>query len=104
MEYLVCVCAASLVGKERSKETNWSYEKVEIAASVVGHTRDYVRCMEQKSRLVFEEIDVAVTISLHFWLFLGEACGLQKMWPRGEIRARCRSGIRHRNQHSQFWG
>ena len=43
MEYLVCVCAASLVGKERSKETKWSYERVEKAARVVGRARDYVR-------------------------------------------------------------
>ena len=28
---------------------------------------------------------------------------LQKMLPRGEV-ARCRSGIRHRSRHSQFWG
>ena len=43
MEYLVCICAASLVGKERSKETKWSYERVKIAARVVGRARDYVR-------------------------------------------------------------
>ena len=29
MEYLVCVCAASLVGKVVSIETKWSYEKDE---------------------------------------------------------------------------
>ena len=43
MEYRVCICAASIVGKERSKETKWSYERVEIAACVVGRARDYVR-------------------------------------------------------------
>ena len=43
MEYSVCVCAASLVGKERSKETKWGYERVEIAVCVVGRARDYVR-------------------------------------------------------------
>ena len=42
MEYGVCVCAASLVGKERSKETKWSYERVEKAARVVGRAMDYV--------------------------------------------------------------
>ena len=42
MENVVCVCAASLVEKERSKETKWSYEKVEIAACVVGCARDCV--------------------------------------------------------------
>ena len=43
MEYRVCVCDASLVGKGRNKETKWIYERVEIAACVVGRTRDYVR-------------------------------------------------------------
>ena len=43
MEYLVCVCAASLVGKVVSKETKWSYEKVEKAARIVGRARDCVR-------------------------------------------------------------
>ena len=43
MENVVCVCAASLVEKERCKETKWSYEKVEIAACVVGRARDCVR-------------------------------------------------------------
>ena len=45
MGYRVCVCAASLVGKERSKETKWSYESVEKAARVVRRARDYVRRM-----------------------------------------------------------
>ena len=99
MEYWVCVCAASLMGKERSKETKWSYERVEIAECVVGRAKDYVRRMEQKSCLLFEEIDVAVTVSLCFWLFWGEAWVLS----RGEVVARCRSGIRHRNRHSKFW-
>ena len=40
MEYLVCVCAASLIGEEISEETKWSYEKVEIAACVVGRARE----------------------------------------------------------------
>ena len=43
MEYWVCVCAASLVGEEISKETKWSYEKIEKAARTVGHARDCVR-------------------------------------------------------------
>ena len=42
MEYRVCVCAASHVGKERSKETKWSYDRVEIAARVIGRAWDYV--------------------------------------------------------------
>ena len=101
MENRFCICAASLVGKERRKWMIWSYERVEIAARVVGHARDYVRCMEQKSCLLFEEINVEVTVSLCFWE--KREC-LQKMLPRGEVVARCRSGIRHRNWHSQFWG
>ena len=31
-------------GKERSKETKWSYERVEKAAHVVGRARDCVCC------------------------------------------------------------
>ena len=64
----------------------------------------YVRRMLRKSCLPFEEINFEDAVILCFWLFRREACGLQKMWPRGEIRAGCRSGIRHRNRHSQFWG
>ena len=60
----VCVCAASLVGKEKSKEMKWSYDRVEKAVRVVRRARDYVRCMEQKSCLLFEEINVEVTVSL----------------------------------------
>ena len=40
MEYRVCVCAASLVEKEKSKETKWSYERVEKTARVVGRARE----------------------------------------------------------------
>ncbi len=43
MEYLVCVYAASLVGKVVSIETKWSYEKVEKAACIVGRAMDCVR-------------------------------------------------------------
>ena len=43
MENVVCVCAASLVGKVVSIETKWSYEKVEKAARIVGRARDCVR-------------------------------------------------------------
>ena len=46
-----------------------------------------------KSCLLFEEIDVEVTLSLCFWLFRGEGHGLQKMLPRGEVVARCRNGF-----------
>ena len=43
MENVVCVCAASLIGEVVSKETKWSYEKVEKAACIVGRARDGVR-------------------------------------------------------------
>ena len=33
-EYLVCFCAASLIGEVVSKETKWSYENVEKAARI----------------------------------------------------------------------
>ena len=51
MENRVCVCAASLVGKERSKETKWSNERVEIAASVVGRTREV--CSQYVAKVMF---------------------------------------------------
>ena len=105
MEYSVCVCAASLVEKDRSKETKWSYERGEKTARVVGHARDYVR--RSLAKVVF-----AVWGEKHWshreFVFLvclgGERhkC-LQKMLPRGEV-TRCLSRIRHRNRHSQFWG
>ena len=40
MKYRVCACAASLVGKESSKETKWIYEKEEKTARVVGRARE----------------------------------------------------------------
>ena len=43
-------------------------------------------------------------MSLCFRLFRGEARGLVKMWPSGETRARCRSGIRHRIDIASFGG
>ena len=43
MENRVCFCAASLMEKEKCKETKWGYEKVEKAAGIVGRARDCVR-------------------------------------------------------------
>ena len=43
MEYLVCFCAASLIGKVVSIETKWRYDRVEKAARIVGRTRDCIR-------------------------------------------------------------
>ena len=51
MEYRVCICAARLVGKERSKETKWSYEKVEIAACVVVRAREV--CSQYVAKVMF---------------------------------------------------
>ena len=51
MEYRVYVCAASLVGKERSKETKWSYERVEKAARVVGRAREV--CLPYVAKVMF---------------------------------------------------
>ena len=42
MEYLVCFCAASLVEKQKCKETKWRYDRVEKAARIVGRARDCV--------------------------------------------------------------
>ena len=42
MEYLVCFCAASLMEKERCKETKWRYDRVEKAVHIVGRARDCV--------------------------------------------------------------
>ena len=51
MEHRVCVCAASLVGKERSKETKWRYERVEKAARVVGRAREV--CSQYVVKVMF---------------------------------------------------
>ena len=56
MGNLVCVCAAKLVvSKIVSKETKWSYEKVKMAACVVGRARDCVRRSLAKAMLQLEE-------------------------------------------------
>ena len=43
MEYRACICAASLVEKERCKGTKWRYDRVEKAARIVRRARDCVR-------------------------------------------------------------
>ena len=43
MENVLCVCAASLVGKVVSIETKWRYHRAEKAVRVVGCARDCVR-------------------------------------------------------------
>ena len=85
MENVVCFCAANLVV---SKETKWSYEKVEKAAHIVGRARDCVCRREQKSGLPLEEMNFGVTVS---FVRLVERRALSPLrWPRGEMRARCR--------------
>ena len=67
MEIVVCVCAARLgVSKIVSKETKWSYEKVEkveMAACVVGRARGCVRRSLAKAMLPLEELNFRVTVS-----------------------------------------
>ena len=71
-----------------SKETKWSYEKVEIAACVVGHAKDCVRCSLAKAMLLLEEMNFGVTVN---FVRLVERRALSPLkWPTGELRARCR--------------
>ena len=91
MEYLVCVCAASLAGKVVSKETKWSYEKVEIAARIVGRARDCVR--RSLAKVFFAVGGNKLWSHREFCVSggFGEMCVcLLLMLPRGEMRARCR--------------
>ena len=44
-------------------ETKWSYEKVEMAACVVGRARDCVRRSLAKAMLPLEELNFGVTVS-----------------------------------------
>ena len=62
MENVVSVCAASLVEKERCKETKWRYDRVEKAARIVGRARD---CLPLK------EINFGVTVSFVCLVVLG---------------------------------
>ena len=71
-----------------SKETKWSYEKVEIAACVVGRAKDCVRCNLAKAMLLLEEMNFGVTVN---FVRLVERRALSPLkWPIGELRARCR--------------
>ena len=78
MEYLGCFCAASLVEKERCKETKWSYEKGEIPACVVGHTREV--CSLYGAKVLF-------------------AVGGNKLWSHREFCVSGGFGKRHAYLH-----
>ena len=90
--------------KERSKETKWSYERVEKAARVVGRAREIFSPLYSKSRVCCLRRETLKSP----WV-CGSGCFgekrecLLKMLPRDEV-ARCRSGILHRCRHSQIWG
>ena len=75
MENVVCVCAASLIGKVVGIETKWSYEKVEKAARIVGCVRDCVRRSLAKAMFAVGGNELwshrEFCVSGGFW---GEAC------------------------------
>ena len=101
MENVVCVCAASLVGEVVSIEMKWTYEKVEIAACVVGCARDCVHRSLAKAMLPLEEMNFGVTAN---FVCLVERHALSPLkWPRGELRARCRELNCASHRRSQFW-
>ena len=93
MEYRVCVCGASFVGKERSKETKWSYGKVEkVFLQLNARAKSVIilrHCWMYERDI--EKINVEVTVILWFWLFGEKHVCPQKMLPRGEVVTRCRS-------------
>ena len=118
MENRVCVCAASLVGKEINKETEWSYGRVEkvflqlnaCAKSVVifrpcWTSEGVMFAVWSKSQVCcLRKQTLKSPWFLCVWWFWGEACVSPKMLPRGEMRAKCRSGIRHRIDIANFGG
>ena len=105
MEYLVCFCAASLIGEVVSKETKWSYEKVEKAARIVGRARDYVH--HSLAKVLFAVGGNKLWSHREFCVSggFGERRALSPLkWPRDEMRARCRERNKASHRHSQFWG
>ena len=88
MENVVCICAASLVGKIVSKRRNGDMIELRKAARIVGRARDCVHCSLAKAMLPLKEINFGVTVS---FVRLVEKRALSPLkWPRGELRARCR--------------
>ena len=77
---------------------------MEKAARVVGRAREICSPWFSKSRVCYlrRETLKSQWVCVSGCLGKKRAC-LQKMLPRGEIIARCRSVIWHRSRHSQFW-
>ena len=71
MEYWVCVCAASLVEKEKCKETKWRYDRVEKAVCIVGRARDCVRLSLAKVMFAVGGNKFGVTVSFVCLVVLG---------------------------------
>ena len=90
--------------KERNKETEWRYDRVEKSARIVGRARDCVR--RSLAKVLFAVGGNKLWSHREFCVSggFGERRVSPLRLPRGEMRARCRGGIRHRHRHSQFWG
>ncbi len=98
IEYLVCFCAVSLIGEVVSKEMKWSYEKIEKAARIVGRARGCVR--RSLAKVLFAVGGNKLWSHREFCVsggFGGRHALSPLKWPRGEVGARCRNGIRHRH-------
>ena len=90
MEYVVCVCAASLVGKVVSKRRNG--DMIELRKQhVLWDVRGIVFAVVwRKPCLLLEEINFRVTASFVCLVDFGKRRALSPLkWPRGEMRARC---------------
>ena len=89
MEYRVCVCAASLVEKERCKDTKWRYDRVEKAAHIAGRAKDCVHC--SLTKVLFAIGGNKLWCHREFCVSGGfgeRPCMSPLMLPRGEMRAR----------------
>ena len=91
MEYLVCVCAASLVEKVVSKETNGDMIELRYAARIVGRARGCVR--RSLAKVLFAVGGNKLWRHREFRVSGGfgeRRARLLLMLPRGEMRAWCR--------------
>ena len=103
--------------KERSKELKWSYGRVEKVFLQLNAWEKIVvifrHCWTCEGNMFAVCSKSRVCCLWREMLKSPWVCGsgcfrekhecLKKMLPRGEV-TRCRSGIRHRSRHSQFWG